>query len=259
MPSGWARAWWLPQQVLAAGERPEELVVQVVAVREHDQGRVGQRGLADEAPGREGHGQALAGALGMPDHPDTPVPGLAPAGSRLVAASRGFGGVMAGVLFLPRGAQGLAHGEVDGVELVVASHLLDEGPAPGVLEDDEVADEVQQPALVEYALDHHLEFDGARVRQALTRDRPPGLEPLLAGGQRAKAGPGAVGDDQQLVTGEERGELGLVGPQRVERGPDTGPLVGRCLQLEQGQGQTIDEDHHVQAAQAPVFQHRETG
>ena len=67
----------LAQQVLAAREGAEELVVEVVAVGEHDEGRVLHRRLADDAPGVEGHRQALARALRVPDHADAPVARLA--------------------------------------------------------------------------------------------------------------------------------------------------------------------------------------
>ena len=64
---------WLAQDVLAAGEGAEELVVQVVTVGEDDYGRVFHGLLAHDGPGVEGHGQALAGALRVPYHPDAPV------------------------------------------------------------------------------------------------------------------------------------------------------------------------------------------
>ncbi len=67
----------LAQQVLAAREGAEELVVEVVAVGEHDDGRVLHRRLADDAAGVERHRQALARALRVPDHADPPVAGSA--------------------------------------------------------------------------------------------------------------------------------------------------------------------------------------
>ena len=77
----------LAQQVLAAREGAEELVVEVVAVGEHDEGRVLHRRLADDAPGVERHRQALARALRVPDHAHAPVAGLAARlAARLVAA-----------------------------------------------------------------------------------------------------------------------------------------------------------------------------
>ena len=59
----------LAQEVLAASEGPEELVVKVVPVGQHDEGRIRHGGLADDAPRVEGHREALAGALGVPGRP----------------------------------------------------------------------------------------------------------------------------------------------------------------------------------------------
>ena len=79
----------LTQEVLAAGKRPKELVVQIVAVGEHHDGRVLHRRLADDASGVKRHGQTLAAALGVPDHADAPVAGLAAGLARsTVAAAR---------------------------------------------------------------------------------------------------------------------------------------------------------------------------
>ena len=79
----------LPQQIPAAGEGAEQLVVEVVAVGEDDDGRVLHRRVQDDAAGVERHRQALAGALRVPDHADPAVAevaaGLAP---RLVASGR---------------------------------------------------------------------------------------------------------------------------------------------------------------------------
>ena len=58
----------LSEEVAAAGEDAEELPVQVVAVSEDDDGRVLHRGVVDDPARVEGHRQALARALGVPDH-----------------------------------------------------------------------------------------------------------------------------------------------------------------------------------------------
>ena len=105
----------LPQQVLAAGEGGEELVVEVVAIGEHHQGGVGHLGMLDDFAGVEGHGKAFAGALGMPDDPG------------------------AAIAFGSGGAEGRFDGFVDGVVLVVACQLFDDGFAIA-LEDGEVTD-----------------------------------------------------------------------------------------------------------------------
>jgi hypothetical protein len=57
----------LAPQVAAAGEGAEDLVVQVVSVGDDDDRRVLHRRIEDQPPGVEGHAQALAGTLGVPD------------------------------------------------------------------------------------------------------------------------------------------------------------------------------------------------
>src|SRR2546428_34774 len=79
-------------------------------------------------------------------------------------------------------------------------------------------------------------------------DRAPGLEPLSAGAERADAGLHAVRDDQRDVGREERGNLRLVGLELLEGGPDRGVLVGRVLQLDHRQRQTVHEEDDVRAA-----------
>ena len=148
----------LPQQVAAAGERAEELVVEVVAVGDHDDRRVRHPRVEDDPPRVERHRQALARALSVPDNANPPVagvaarplPGLVPT-QRLRYPSRRD--------CLGR-TQGLFNGHVHGVELVVTRHLLDErGAAPigrRILEHDEVPQQVEKAALLEDTLQHDL-------------------------------------------------------------------------------------------------------
>ena len=214
----------LAQKVLAARKSPEELVVQVVAVGEHDDGGVLHRGFADHAPRVEGHAEALAGALGVPDDADAAISRRSAVLLRLESA--GFRHpIGAG------GAQGLAHGDIDGVELMIARDLLDHRTAAGVLKDDEVFKKIQKPSLVEDALDHDLKLGELRVGQLLARDGTPGLKPLLAGAEGADAGLGPVRNHKQGVVGKERGNLALISLELLERGPDRGVLIGRVLQF----------------------------
>ena len=59
----------LTQQVLCQAEHTKKLAVQVVAVSDHHDGRVFHRGFLHHTRGKAGHGDALAAALGVPDHP----------------------------------------------------------------------------------------------------------------------------------------------------------------------------------------------
>ena len=58
----------LAQQPLRQREHAEQLAIQIVAVGNHHNRRVFHRCFAHHARGKAGHGDALAAALGMPDH-----------------------------------------------------------------------------------------------------------------------------------------------------------------------------------------------
>ena len=129
----------LAQQVGTASEGIEELVVEIVAVGQHDDGGVLHRRIANEAAGVERHRQALARSLRVPDDADAPITRRAsrlPTG--LVAAAR-----LANQVDLPPQpgrAQRFLDCGLHRVELVVARHLLGKRSAAVVLEHDEVAD-----------------------------------------------------------------------------------------------------------------------
>ncbi len=147
----------LSQEVPAAAEDGEELAVQLVAVGEDDDGGVLHSGLADDATRVEDHREALARALRVPDDADAPVAGspsgLAPC---LVPAFL----LSDGCSLDARRSQSLFYRHIDGVKLVVAGYVLGELPAPFVLEYDEVAHELEEPALLEHPLDEHLKLGG---------------------------------------------------------------------------------------------------
>src|SRR5690606_7646105 len=143
----------LAQKLPAAGEGAEELVVEVVAVGEHDDRRVLHHRLADDAAGVERHRQALARALRVPHDADAPIARLA-TGLALRCGCRAAGYQVVGSLQLGR-PQRLLHRYLDRMELVVAGHLLDDAPAV-VLEDDEVTDKVEEPPRRQETRDHDL-------------------------------------------------------------------------------------------------------
>ena len=73
------------------------------------------------------------------------------------------------------------------MELVVAGDLLGHGSAAEVFEDDEVANEVEEPPLVENSLDHDVEFREMCRGKCLASNRAPGLEPLPPRPERSDA------------------------------------------------------------------------
>jgi len=244
----------LAEQVPTAGERAEELVIKVVPVREHDDRRVFHRRFPDDPAGVEGHGQALSRALGVPDDAHPPVSGLAARlSSRFEAAPLFPRSTLSGHL---SGAQCFAHGRLDGVELVVSRHLLDDAAAV-VLEHQEVAHEVEEPARRAESLDHDPHLRRLGRGQSLAVDRPPGLEPLAPRGEGPDARLDSVGDDERGVPREKRRDLRLVGLELLEGGPDRRLLVGRVLELQDRKRQAVYEQHDVRPPVVPVFCDRE--
>src|ERR1035437_10497141 len=104
--------------------------------------------------------------------------------------------------------------------LVVARYLLGELTAALVLENDEIADEIEEPAPLEDALEDHLQLRHPHRRIAAPIDRAPGLEPLLARAQDADPRVGAVRDDKRAVVVEERRDLRPVRLELAEGRPD---------------------------------------
>ena len=168
------------------------MVVEIVAVGEHDHGGVGHGGLADDPPGVEGHGEALSGALRVPDDSDAPVARLA------TRPATGIGGPARGLLER-RSPQRLVHRGLNGVELVVASDLLVEPAAAVILEHDEVPHQVEEPSLVAHTLKQHLKLGQVLVGEVLATDGAPGLEPLPSGGEGAQPGLQAVGHHHHRI------------------------------------------------------------
>lgn len=84
-------------------------------------------------------------------------------------------------------------------------------------------------------------------------DRAPRLEPLATGRERPDARLHPVGDDQQLVEGEQGGQLGLVGLELMKSGPDGGVLGDGVLELDEGEREAVYEEHHARPADVPVL------
>jgi len=209
-----------PQQLRRAGKDAEELVVQVVAVGHHHQRRVAHPGVLHQHATQAGHLYALARALGMPDH------------AALARAAR------------RRRLKHTFHHSAHGMELVVASHFLDQSAV--VFEQDEMAQVVEQQFALEQAMHQRLQFLHRPERVgAHAVDGAPGHEALRRCGERAHARLDAIGNDQHSIGNEQVGDVFLVGLELVEGSPDIGVLVAGVLQLQHRQRQPVDEQHQV--------------
>ena len=91
----------------------------------------------------------------MPDHADAPVAKLSTGFAACLVPSALLGDLCLVALQL-RSPQGLIHRDLDGVELVIACHLLDQSAAAVVVKHDEVADEGEEAARLKDAFQHHL-------------------------------------------------------------------------------------------------------
>ena len=217
----------LTQQVGAQAEHAEQLAIEVVAVGDDDDGGVLHRRLLHHAGGEAGHGDALAAALGVPDH--------------AALAAHAGGAALAG-----RGHH-LRDGRTHRMELVVASNLLDQRAV--ILEQHEGAQVIEQGRRRQDPAHQGFQFVELTQRVELHPvDGAPLHEALGIGRERPHPGLGAIRDEQQLVVLEHIRYLRLVGLNLVVGLPDVGGLVRRVLQFQQRQRQAVDEQDDVRAA-----------
>ena len=242
----------LTEEVRTPREGGEQLVVEVVAVGQHDDGGVSHRRVACDAACVERHRQALARALRVPDHADAPVAGRAAGPAPRFVAAGGRLGHTAAAALQRRRAPGLGDRRAHRVKLVVAGDLLGRRAAR-ILEGDEAPEQFEEAALFERAFDEHPQFGVEGRRQLLALDSAPGLEPFEAGSERSEPRAHAVRDRQHRVMNEERRRFRLAGLQLAQGRREGGALVGGALELEDGERQPVDEDDDIGAAFVAVL------
>ena len=121
----------MPDQIPAHGEGGEELIVQIIAIGDHDNGWIFELWAAHELTSIESHQQALAGALRMPDYADLAI-----------ALRR-------------RGLDGFFNRMPDGMKLVIARDDLRKTRS-GLPKNRKIMKQVKQPAPVENAFDQDI-------------------------------------------------------------------------------------------------------
>ena len=188
----------------------------------------------------------------MPDHPNAAVTDL-PARLLLRAPAVIFVAGIAHGRQQARRPQRFIQGITNGVELVISRHLFDQGTTAVIVKDNEVADQRQEPSVLADTLEHDLQPGQIGARLTVSRDGAPRFEPLLTGAEGAHPGINTVGDHEELVYGEQGGQLRLVGLELLPRGPDGGVLIHRVLQLDDAQGQAIDEQDDVRSTVVAIF------
>ena len=178
----------------------------------------------------------------MPDHPDAAVAGVASGLAACLVAPALIGNLQLGR------AQGFGNCNLDGVELVIAGHLLDQRPAAIVLEHDEVPHQRQKSLPFTGAFQHHLQLGQMRAGQRLPGNGAPGFEPLPPGGEGTDASLDPVGDHEHVVHGKQGGQCGFVGLELLPSCPEGGVFIRRVLELDDAQRQAVDKQHHVGSA-----------
>src|SRR5690606_6682734 len=141
----------LAQQLLAARKSAEELVVEIVSIgQDHERGILHLR-FENHAPGVEGHREALARSLRMPDDPHSPIAGST---ARLFRRPVGTGRILPFIRTVSHAsrAQCLLDRHIDGMELVIPGDFLRDHPAAEVFEDDEIPKEIEKTSLLEHTL-----------------------------------------------------------------------------------------------------------
>ena len=197
------------------GEVLVDLPVQFLPVGDDHKGPVA-RHLAQHLLGEEHHRDALAAALGVPEHAQLALP-------------------------LPDVGQGLQR-VVDAQVLVVLGRQLDQ-PAGDFLKQAEVLHQVQQPRRVADAAQHGLQRHPARL--VLAAHLLPLGEVLPAGGDAAHPALAAVGEDDQGVGPEKLRDGVLVVAQVAGEGGLQAAVGG--LEFDEQQRQAVDKAHQVGA------------
>ena len=87
-----------------------------------------------------------------------------------------------------------------------------------------------------------------RIEVVLSFDGAPTLEPFPISTQGTQPCLDAIADNQQHIWCEQVGDVLLVGLELVEPCPDVCFLIGRVLQFDHRQRQTIDVDHDIRSA-----------
>src|SRR5258708_3535401 len=118
--------------------------------------------MLDDLSGVERHEQALARALGVPDHAD-------------FAVAVG-----------PRGGERTGYRLPHSMKLVITGKNLGNATA-SVTEDDEILYQIEEAAFLENAFEDRFQFGRAFGRKVIARDRAPGHEAFAIGCERADA------------------------------------------------------------------------
>ncbi len=145
----------------------------------------------------------------------------------------------------PNGLDRSLHGVPHGMELVIGRNLLRDLSLLVLLEHDEVAQVVDEAALLEDAPEERRHLRRPLGRDVFVVHAAPGLKPLATRADGAHAGVEPVRDDEHGVEAQQIRDLLRVRLQLLMRLPDVRLLVGGVLQLEEPDRQAVHVNHDV--------------
>ena len=122
-----------------------------------------------------------------------------------------------------------------------------------LLEHGERLHKVEQGPFVHHAVDKHLEFAYEMRSYILAILAFPRRETAEACRKRACPRFKSIGNDNQCIVGEERRNLLLIGFNLAVCTLYSGILICCVLQLEDDQGQTVNEQQYIGTAVVPVL------
>lgn len=112
------------EQVSTPGASPEELIIEIVSIGQHDDGGVRHRLMQDDSPRIEGHRETLPRSLCMPHHTDPTVARFTAWLMPRLVLTEGF--CSAVLCRMPGCPQRFLDSYIHRMELMIARHLLDE-------------------------------------------------------------------------------------------------------------------------------------
>ena len=207
---------------LGISEQARELIIEIRAVGDHDQGRAGEIHALHQQPRQEEHGEALAAA------------GRAKVGAALAVAFRLP--VLEDVpIQLRRGV----------VLRVAAEDLL--LLARGVGQVNEVPDDIQQPRLVKQSLDHGVErIDPVLLDQVAAVRLAPGVVELVGSEEGTRLVVHPVADHAERIKLKQLGDVALVASGQLHVGVVNRRLLAdRALEFKDDQGQAVDVENAI--------------
>src|SRR5690606_19989435 len=167
----------LTENLVTTLKLTEQLIIEIVAIRQHDERRVLHSRMSYDAGCVEQHREALPAALRVPDHTSSAIPGL----SALHLARPEHAITVADKLLShPARTNRLRDCCIYGVKLVITGQDFVNVTRIGIFfERNEMLQQLKEAVALEHTANEYFELERTFRRIALTVDSAPYLEPLL--------------------------------------------------------------------------------